>query len=300
MNYYVYMAALGAALCWAVGGMVAFHPISHLGAISFNRIRMPMVFLMLSFMALFTGGWNTIAMTSFNPLIVSGIVGIFLGDTALFLTLFRLGPRRTSVLFATNAPFTIILGYLFLRERIGIIALLGCTLVLAGVTCAIMFGNDGKQKHRWESVRGSYPIGITLGLFAALCQALGVIIVKPALEMGVEPVAASAVRVGVSAICLTLVYFINQKSIPARKELALSPSLLGWIAISGLIGMAIGMTLLLYALANGSAGVVSTLSATAPVIMLPLLWIKTKERPSSGAWLGALLVIMGTGIIFNS
>ncbi len=299
MNFTIYLAALGAALCWAVGGMIAFHPISRLGAVSFNRIRMPMVFLMLSVMAVFTGGWNTISLANFNPLIVSGIVGIFLGDTAMFLTLFRLGPRRTSILFATNAPLTIILGYLFLQERIGVIPLLGCTSVFAGVTLAIMFGNNGKQKHRWESVRGSYPVGILLGLFAALCQALALIIAKPVLEMGVEPVAASAVRVGVSALCLIFVYFINGKSKLTKQKQVITPSILGLIAFSGLIGMAIGMTLLLYALASGTAGVVSTLSATTPVIMLPLIWIKTREAPSSGAWAGAVLVVVGTGFIFN-
>ena len=46
------------------------------------------------------------------------------------------------------------------------------------------------------------------------------------------------------------------------------------------------MTLLLYALAGGKVGIVSTLSATSPVLILPLLWLRTGQRPAPGAWAG--------------
>lgn len=56
------------------------------------------------------------------------------------------------------------------------------------------------------------------------------------------------------------------------------------------------MTLLVFAL---SGGIVSTLSATSPVIILPLIWLRTGQRPSAGAWVGALIVIVGMGLIFT-
>jgi drug/metabolite transporter (DMT)-like permease len=33
------------------------------------------------------------------------------------------------------------------------------------------------------------------------------------------------------------------------------------------------------------------------VIILPLLWLRTGERPANGAWLGALLVVAGMALI---
>jgi len=56
--------------------------------------------------------------------------------------------------------------------------------------------------------------------------------------------------------------------------------------------------LLLFALAHGPAGLVSTLSATSPVLILPILWIATKERPAPGAWIGAFLAVIGMACIF--
>lgn len=57
------------------------------------------------------------------------------------------------------------------------------------------------------------------------------------------------------------------------------------------------MTLLLYALSGGKAGIGSTLSATSPVILLPMLWARTGERPAAGAWAGAALVVAGMALI---
>jgi drug/metabolite transporter (DMT)-like permease len=69
---------------------------------------------------------------------------------------------------------------------------------------------------------------------------------------------------------------------------------------SGFLGMGVGMTLILYALQGGSVGIVSTLSSTVPALLLPILWIKTGERPAAMAWLGALLVVIGSSLIFRA
>jgi EamA-like transporter family. len=53
----------------------------------------------------------------------------------------------------------------------------------------------------------------------------------------------------------------------------------------------------MFALVGGQAGVVSTLSSAAPVVMLPLLWITSGQRPAWSAWLGAVVVCVGTGLI---
>jgi drug/metabolite transporter (DMT)-like permease len=69
-------------------------------------------------------------------------------------------------------------------------------------------------------------------------------------------------------------------------------------ALTGFLSLGIGMTLLLFALSGGKAGIVSTISATTPVIILPLLWLRTGERPAAGAWLGAAFAVVGMALIF--
>ncbi|MEP2706659.1 MAG: EamA family transporter, partial [Roseibium sp.] len=72
------------------------------------------------------------------------------------------------------------------------------------------------------------------------------------------------------------------------------------IALSGFLGMGVGMTLILFALSGGEVGIIATLSATTPAIMLPMMWWRTKEAPALGAWAGAFLVVVGCALLFVS
>ena len=83
-----------------------------------------------------------------------------------------------------------------------------------------------------------------------------------------------------------------------RRARPLSPRVAAMTALTAFLGLGVGMTLLLYALAGGKVGIVSTLSATSPVLILPLLWLRTGQRPGGGAWAGAALVVAGMALIF--
>jgi drug/metabolite transporter (DMT)-like permease len=70
-------------------------------------------------------------------------------------------------------------------------------------------------------------------------------------------------------------------------------------AATALIGLLLGMTLFLYALQGSQTGIIATLSATSPVIILPLLWLRTGQRPSAKSWVGAALAVAGLALIFT-
>ena len=290
------LAALGAALSWAISGILSANPSAALGSIAFVRIRMTMVFFMLAAVVLVTGGWRTVEASHITPTIISGLVGILAGDAALFATMNRLGPRRSGILFSSNAIFSVILGWLFLHEKLGSMTLLGIAIALAGVLLAILFGKRGADVHHWEAVKGPLAIGVAIGLFAGFCQAVGSIIARPVMATGVDPIAIAAIRVGIASLGLTLAMFAG---VPAtRAKTALTPRLTAQTALSGFAAMGVGMTLLLYALSGGEVGIVATLSATTPALLLPLLWWKTGDLPPPLAWLGAVLVVVGSGMIF--
>jgi drug/metabolite transporter (DMT)-like permease len=290
------LAALCAAMTWAFSAIIAAGPSAELGAIAFNRLRMAIVLVMLALVIAVTGGWRTLHAEHVAPLALSGFIGIFLGDTCLFLTMNRMGPRRSNILFSANAPIAAILGWLFLGEAIVAQKIIGIAVVFSGVILAIVFGKRRSQLDQWETIRGSLPVGIALGLGAALCQAVGSLIARPVMETGIDPATASALRVAVSVICLSLLMATGIKQVQAKARLTKKTAVL--IGISGISAMGIGMTLVLFALSGGKVGIVATLSATTPAWILPLLWIKTGERPAAMAWVGALLVVAGSSLIF--
>ena len=54
------------------------------------------------------------------------------------------------------------------------------------------------------------------------------------------------------------------------------------------------------ALKNGDPGIISTLSSTMPIMIIPILWIVTKNYAGHLAVIGASLTCFGAGIIFLS
>lgn len=296
-RYVAEFSALAAAFCWAFGGLIATRPVRALGPVGFNRLRLTLVFVMLALVALADGGWWTLTLEKSILLMGSSIIGIFFGDTSFYAALKRLGPRRAGILFTTNAPLTALLGYFILDERLSTMGTIGCALVTGGVFLAVFHGTT-TQRHSFEEVRGRIAVGVALGMLAAFCQTISALIARPVMASGVDAAAASALRVGTAALALSAAMLLNADIVRPRTKLTLS--LLGQAALSGLVGMGLGMTFFLYALANGSAGLVSVLSATSPILTLPTLWLVTRECPAPGAWLGAAMAVAGTALIFNA
>ncbi len=290
------LAALGAATCWALTGMIASIPAGHLGALHFNRLRQVFGTLFLAVCVAIAGTWQSVSWDAVPLLVMSGLTGIFIGDSLLFVALNRLGPRRAGILFAFNAPMAAILGWLLLGETLSWVAVLGIAVTAAGIALAILFGHRGKANVGLETIKGSLVVGVGVGLGAALGQAVGIILAKPLMAAGLDPFMASLIRVGVAAMCLSVLLQLPIEGIKAAAPLNLKMT--AYTAGVGFLGLCVGMTLLLFALSGGKTGIISTLSATTPVIILPLLWFKTGIRPAVGAWAGAGLVVVGMALLF--
>ena len=294
-HYYDFLA-LGAATCWAASAVISAEPAKHLGAIAFVRWRMFFVALLLWSIAVFASHFPPLGMETWGLMALSGLVGIFLGDTTLFAAMNRLGPRRSGVLFATHALFTALLGYLFLNERLGAQVYWGAAITVAGVMVAVAWGQHKSAAHPWDSSPNTLS-GIALALTAAFAQALGALIAKPAMDLsgGFDPVLASAVRVTTALLALVLVGLISPRF--GRAQQPPTRLVLFQTAVSGWVGMGLGVGLLLWSLREGPVGSAGVLSALSPVIILPLLWLKFGRAPATGAWIGATLAIAGVALV---
>ena len=285
-----------AALCWAVASLISADVTRKIGGLAFNRLRLFFVSIMLIGYTFYLDTWNTINHEFLFTILFSGIIGIFLGDTLLFIALQKIGPRRNNILFSLAAPFTVILNIIFLNEIMSTINLIGCIIVFFGVVVAIAYGNSKDKNHRWEVVEGNIYLGVSLGIGAALCQAIGLIMMKPILTMGADPIASTALRTTISFVFLAFTFFLNYKIFNTKTNLSFK--IVGQSILSGFLGMALGMSLLLIALKYADAGIVATLSSTSPIMILFLIWLLTKKIPTTGAWIGTVLAIIGSGLIF--
>ena len=299
------LVALAISFLWALTSILSAGPARKLGGMRYNRLRISIVAVVWTAIAGFIV-WRTgvfPSVTQLGVLTVSGFIGIFLGDTLLFSTMARLGPRRTTMLFSTHAPMTALMG-IFMGETLILRDWFGIALVFGGVLLAIVYGKRRDQLHVWESVRGLLLVGVLLGLGAAFSQALGTIIANPVmdnpnLDERPDPIVASAIRVSVSAAALWVVMLIPGpwRSTPEQMAEPLTGRLMLVIALSGFLGIGLGMTLFMLALGMTDAALVATLSSMTPVAQLPLIWIVTRQRPALMAWVGAILAGLGTALL---
>lgn len=287
------LAALAAALCWAITGTIVREPVTVLGAERFNRIRGWMVVAGLALIVVLSGPGQGLPGAAVLALAVSGLIGVMIGDTANYAAVARLGPRRAGAVFALNAPMAAILGWWSLGETLSGQAMAGIAVTALGVGIAIM-GRPPSGAHRLEQTEGVLALGLAAGLVAALGQAGGSLIARPAMAAGADPWLASLIRVGASTAALTVLVPFRR----AAPVVAVPPRIWLLTAATAVIGLLFGMTLLLFALQGGKVGIVSTLSATSPVLILPLLWIRTGQRPTSASWLGAGVAMAGLALIF--
>ncbi|MEP0073451.1 MAG: DMT family transporter [Marinomonas sp.] len=293
------LAGLGAALCWTISSLMAPRLIERFGTMRFNTVRIAIASLILLLICVVGQRFNAPLWQHADLVMLSGVLGIFLGDTMLFSAVHRLGPRRAGVLFATNAPMSILLSWLFLDEYLSLNQLFACGLVLTGVVIAILFGKRNNN-HAWEQTKGKLSLGILMALGGALGQASGALLSKPALLDGADPIAVSALRVSTGAVALILAYGLFYRHKQPADLIALrhlKPADFIGVTVMASIGMVTGMSLLVWGVGNANVGIVTTLSAVVPVIILPALWVTTGQRPAFGAWLGAILVVTGASLI---
>ena len=284
-----HLFALGAALSWTLAGLFSHQAVLRFGSLHFNRLRMLAAAFLLVVMIALTDGSFVLPMAFWQPVLLSAVVGVVLGDYFLFVAMRRLGPRRTAILFAGNAPFAAILSWLFLDEILSAVQILAILVGFAGICFAIIYGKRRDLLHIWEAITPPLWIGLAAGFLAATGQAIGVLMLRPVMHAGADPLLVGLIRVSVAALIFWLSWPFDRK----KSEHPLLPdarmSML--ILANGFFGLSFGVFLLLKALEIGSVAEVTILSSVSPVMILPFVWYKTGKCPPWGAWFGALLVV---------
>ncbi len=115
---------------------------------------------MLVVAATISNGWSTLNFEDTGLIALSGLIGIFVGDVALFTAMARIGPRRTGMLFTLNAPMAAIGGAVFFQERLSVSSFTGSALILFGITLAVVYGNPSEGTGVFERIQGSLLVGI--------------------------------------------------------------------------------------------------------------------------------------------
>lgn len=228
-------------------------------------------------------------------LAASGVVGIAVGDTLLFMALKRLGPGLLAIVECAYAPSMVAMSVVFLGESVGPWLLGGGALVLAGVLLA---ATDTIPSHRLVDPDHHVPAGAVLGVGAMLMMAVGIVFIKPIIEQD-SLVEVSAVRLvaGIAGQLLWIALRPQQRGalrslLPSRSWNTLLPA----SALSGYVAMLLWIGGFKWA----AVSVASLLNQASSIFTIVLARIFVKDPITPRRASGAALAIAGVvWIVFS-
>lgn len=260
------LAALATALSWAIAARI-FHQLGHV----FTPLNLNLwkgVFGILALLAITQLGQpsRTFDAEVYLWLILSGMIGIGLGDTFFFHALKRIGDSQTILVAETTAPiFTALLAMFWINEWLSWPQWLGIALVLLAVDRVVIL-----QKRTGVLVFSLS--GYFYAAMAALCQALGAVVSRDVLtRYAIDAFNASLIRLsgGIFIICL-LIAATKGAWLPNRSQLSSAQmQQVGIRFIAAVVlGTFAGLYLQMLALTHAKAAVVQTLFATSVILSL--------------------------------
>jgi drug/metabolite transporter (DMT)-like permease len=283
------IAALTSAAAWALGAIL-FKRIGETAMPFGMTLTKGAASVVLLGLAYAVTGIEFISLRSVVLLVISGIIGIAVGDTLFFAALQDLGPKVQIIFFMAGQIITALLGLLILREMPELIQWCGIFVVLAGVMTVIWKKYLADVKNAKTGMRG-----IIFGLLAMLSFSFSLVIAKEALA-SVSTLGAVFIRMAAGTLGV-LVYGLFTRQIKAWINPFLNMKMLGlFSAAVGVVTFG-GFWLSLVAIKHLDVVIASTLSATEPLFVLPLALIMLKERITPTEVIGAFLTVCGVVII---
>jgi drug/metabolite transporter (DMT)-like permease len=232
--------------------------------------------------------------------VASGVIGIGFADTLYFRALNELGAGRMGILGNVYSPFVLLLGFVFLGERLGGLQWAGFALVTAGVLLASWPRRGGAAAlplpgaedadaamvapvpaHPWR--------GLLIGLAAVALMAIAIVLAKRVLEaqplLWVTGVRMLGALGGMVAIALV------------RGEMARlrpPPGLRWWPLVrAAFVGQFLAMLLWLAGYKYTLASVAAVLNETASVFILVLAAWWLREPLTRRGLAGVMLTLTG-------
>ncbi len=228
-------------------------------------------------------------------LVLSGISGITLADIFYFSSLNQLGAGSVAVVECLYLPCVLVFSYILLDERMGILGIIGSTLVL----CAILVGEMPlKDVTSGNTYKGQNIWGICSGFLAMMFLALGIVIAKEVLDQA-DVFWATFVRVGAGLVGLVPIVLCHPKRMQFARELKFSKAWFNAFPAT-VSGNYIALVLWVAGMKYTTASRAAVLNQMSTIFLFILATVWLKEKMTGQRLAAIVLAVAGAYLVtFN-
>lgn len=304
--YAGFAAGLATSLLWALTSLCFAAGGRRIGPTLVNGLRLYVAIVLLTGMVWATTGepWPMLTDRQFLLLAASSVVGIVIGDQALFTAFVDIGPRLSLLLMSTAPIWAAVLGWIVLGESLAWPALVGIAVTIGGVAWVIMERPSMKADERAHPHRVR---GIVLALVGSMCQGGGLLISKAGMGHGwlpedehLGPLAATQTRIAVAIVCMTPVLLVRWRIQSQRRVMPIPRRTLkiglAFTALGAFVGPFLGMWMSLVTADLTPVAVAQTLCSLAPVMILPMAAL-SGDPVTRRAVMGACVAVGGVALL---
>jgi len=295
------LAALGTSTFFSIGATLFTLSSRQVGSAVVNRSRLlAAAIILMAAHLIFFGTVLPLAATSdqWFWFSLSGIIGLVLGDVALFQAFVQIGTRLTMLVFSMSPVLAALMGWAFLGEILTPIQILGMGLTLAGVLWVVAEEQNGGNQ---PSDRRYFLWGLLFALIGAIGQAGGLITAKFGLTGDFPVLSGQVIRMGVAAFSIWIFTLIRGRGLETIQKFRANPMATRYVLIATIAGPVLGVFCSLAAVKyTEDIGIASTLQSLPPIFLLPIGYFFFKEKIGNRAIIGTIIALAGVAILFLS
>jgi drug/metabolite transporter (DMT)-like permease len=289
-------AALATAVLWTLSALAWTSAGKCIGALAVSFLRLLLAVFLLMLYGYCSRGLalpSDAAPRVWFWLGISGFLGFFVSDLCLFKAFLVIGPRLSLLVTSLTPPFVAVISWAWRGEGLGSLAWLAMGVTLSGVLWVVLEQREDQHSH--PHLRRESRYGLILAGIGTVTQSFGMVLAKDGIS-DYDPAASALIRILGALVGYFLLITVLRRWRPVvaatRKGKAM------WFLLGGtIVGPCVGVSLCMLALQHCHEGVVTTILATIPVMILPFSIYLFGEKVSVRAVGGALVAVAGVALL---
>ena len=291
-------AALGAAICWAVAPILYRRALFKTKPVSANIVRCAsnaavLVFILLAFGK--AGALTSLPMEVVVITVVSGVIGLGIGDTLYMIGLKSVGVARAVPLAATYPLFSLVWATM-LGEPVTVTAVSGAFVILLGIWLLSREKLDSTAEAKSKLALK----GVIVSLATAVVWSVSITLMDVAVTMPSVNSIDASYAVVTTRIAAMAVFMLALSPVLDRDHgfLKIKRSTLIELCVGGLVANGVGWLLMNYSFLNILEAQAVPISSTTPLFSTIAGFALFHEKMTANNTLGAIVIVAGIFLIF--